>query len=229
VLDGNFSCILIIDPYDIAPIAFNIVRILYNIVRNSVKSFFSCYLKQDSATVSTVQTLTRSRIMTDEKTEAIIPDAETIEGNFTEKKTSDENPEKDGEEDEEEDEDDEEEEDDENDDDLPHPADILESVIDEIERQGKRLNSRRSGDLKFELTNNIYPILHRMSEAILGLIEMIEDEEEEPTIDPDAAEKQGKEVIDAVRKLADKDPDSPESKKAREWLDSIGANSEVKE
>jgi hypothetical protein len=137
-----------------------------------------------------------------------------IEGTFTEEKDEEkEEIASDESEQEEENEESEEEE-------ITHPADTIEDVLSEIKKQTKRLSSRRSGDIKYELLNNIYPILNAISTALLDFIDMTEDDT--PDINPEAAQKEGKDVLDAIKKLVEKDPDSEESKKASAWLKSIG-------
>lgn len=140
---------------------------------------------------------------------------DVIEGKFTEKSPAEPEEESGPDEGTEEEEDGDEEE--------PHPADVLRDAILDIDKQIKRLGSRRSGDLKFELINNLYPIMAQGFSAIFDYIEMIESEAEEGDlpISAEDAENKGKEILDAIAKLADKDPDSEESKKTREWLSSL--------
>lgn len=65
-----------------------------------------------------------------------------------------------------------------------HPADRLMACFNEVEEQEKRLSNRRAGDLKYELTNNVYPIIRQVISAVLDFIDDIEsveitDEQEE--------------------------------------------------
>lgn len=64
--------------------------------------------------------------------------------------------------------------------DIPdHPADRLMVCFEEVEEQEKRLTNRRSGDLKYELVNNVYPIIKQIISAVL---DFMDDFEQEPEI-----------------------------------------------
>jgi DNA primase catalytic subunit len=62
-----------------------------------------------------------------------------------------------------------------------HPADRLLACLQEVEEQEKRLINRRSGDLKYELTNNVYPIIKQIISATLDFIDGVEVDDAEIT------------------------------------------------
>lgn len=58
---------------------------------------------------------------------------------------------------------------------LPdHPADRLMACFEEVEEQEKRLSNRRAGDLKYELLNNVYPIIRQLISSVLDFMDDLE-------------------------------------------------------
>lgn len=57
-----------------------------------------------------------------------------------------------------------------------HPLDRLSESIDKIEKQLVRLENRNAGNLKFELVNNVYPILFDALRAIYVWMSDVEDD-----------------------------------------------------
>lgn len=108
---------------------------------------------------------------------------------------------------EEEDDDDE----DEESDDGPHPGEVILSSINELKEQLKRLESRNSGNLKFELVNNVYPIILSIAESLIQWMAGIEEDldelmadEPEDEVDPEVAkamEEGTKKVIRICEKI----------------------------
>jgi ABC-type Zn2+ transport system substrate-binding protein/surface adhesin len=60
-----------------------------------------------------------------------------------------------------------------------HPIDKLSLIIEDIESQERRLSNRNAGDLKYELTKNIYPILKSIISSVIELAFNDDDEENE--------------------------------------------------
>ena len=108
-------------------------------------------------------------------------------------------------------------------DDGPHPGELIAQAQQEIADQLKRLESRNAGNLKFELVNNVYPIilgildplLHWMATIEEDLDELMADEPEgTEAIDPEmqkAIEEGAKKVIGVCEKIVEleKTPNDP--------------------
>jgi len=73
---------------------------------------------------------------------------------------------------------------------LPdHPADRLMVCFEEVEEQEKRLANRRAGDLKYELVNNVYPIIRQLISAVLDFMDDLE-----PAAETEITEEQEREI-----------------------------------
>ena len=74
----------------------------------------------------------------------------------------------------------------------PHPLEILNEVIEDLESQQKRLGSKNAGNLKFELKNNVYPAILRIAAVLYDYIDYMESDEES---EEDQAAAEMEEVI----------------------------------
>ena len=81
----------------------------------------------------------------------------------------------------------------------PHPIDVMDEVLHEINRQKTRLKSKNAGTLKYELVNNIYPLMEVAIRANMNiLVDMAEAEEN--AINEEMAESIGR-MIDVCEKI----------------------------
>jgi len=69
------------------------------------------------------------------------------------------------------------------------PLDILEGTIDRIDKQIVRLQNRNAGNLKFELINNLYPIMSEAFTSILTWMAELEDSVDDEDDDGQSAEE----------------------------------------
>ena len=97
----------------------------------------------------------------------------------------------------------------------PHPIDKLAAIIEDIESQERRLGNRNAGDLKYELTRNIYPTLKKIIASVIELAlddeEDEEDEEDEITEEMQKAiENETKEMEDVCKKILEKKDENHE-------------------
>ena len=60
---------------------------------------------------------------------------------------------------------------------VDHPVDRLVACMEEIMVQEKRLASKNSGNLKYELANNVYPLLRTAFSAVIDFIDANEPDE----------------------------------------------------
>jgi molecular chaperone GrpE (heat shock protein) len=79
-----------------------------------------------------------------------------------------------------------------------HPADRLLECVKEILNQEKRLQKKNIHNLKYELQNNIYPLLRVAISAIIDYIDATESEKEEAEIDEKVQEAVRKSVEIAI-------------------------------
>jgi len=110
-------------------------------------------------------------------------------------------------------------EDDDEGDDGPHPGELIAQAQQEIADQLKRLESRNAGNLKFELVNNVYPIILGILDPLLHWMATIEEDldelmADEPEVDPEmqkALEEGAKKVIGVCEKIVEleKTPNDP--------------------
>lgn len=85
-----------------------------------------------------------------------------------------------------------------------HPADRIMDCIREILNQEKRLASKNAGSVKYELQNNIYPLMKTAFAAMLDFIDATENETEQEEVDEQirqAVEENVKIAIENCRKL----------------------------
>lgn len=106
---------------------------------------------------------------------------------------------------------DDQEDDNQDDGDDDHPGRFISEALQEIQDQLKRLESRNSGNLKFELVNNVYPIIIKIVEPLLHWMAGIEEElddltedDGEPEVDPEiqkAMEEGTKKLLNTCEKI----------------------------
>ncbi len=117
-----------------------------------------------------------------------------------------------------------------------HPADRLMACFNEVEEQEKRLANRRAGDLKYELTNNVYPIIRQVISAVLDFIddievpEITEEQEIELRKSMELAVENCKAIVEIIEYLESNKSDIPENmknnmKKVSDWAKQTIENS----
>lgn len=67
--------------------------------------------------------------------------------------------------------------------DLDHPADRLTACVEEILSQEKRLSNRNAGNLKYELVNNIYPLMRTAFSALIDYMDGMDGDEEDEEVE----------------------------------------------
>jgi hypothetical protein len=105
-----------------------------------------------------------------------------------------------------------------------HPLDVLSSAIEDVNDQVKRLQNRRHGDLKFELMNNIYPIISKALVAVYEILYDLDDtvngENEQSEAEIQAAiERETKRIKEACEKIMKVDLMFPTLATDMNWVD----------